>query len=342
MTEQPFLMNQWYVAAHSAEVAHRPLARRICGVPLVFWRKQDKTVVAIDDRCPHRKYPLSKGALAGDDIECPYHGLRFGPDGRCTLIPAQSEIPAGFGSRAFPVVETTHLVYVWMGEAGKADTALVPDFFENSAPGWKAMPDYLHIDANWQLIVDNLLDLTHLTFVHKTTLASPGIQENPLEVVVDGDRVVARREMHDVDPAPIFHTMRKFEGNIDRYQNITLILPSHVHIRVEATPAGKSDDPQRLHHVVLNHLTPETERTTHYFWSISRRMKIDDPKISDLLHRMNKKAFDEDVGVLREQQRMIDTDSSPLVNLAADTAVNEARRIIRRKFAEEAATPARV
>jgi vanillate O-demethylase monooxygenase subunit len=95
------------------------------------------------------------------------------------------------------------------------------------------------------------------------------------------------------------------------------------------------DDPQRVHHVVLNHLTPETERTTHYFWSISRRIRIEDPQVSDLLHRMNKKACDEDVGVLRDQQRMLDTDTTPLVNLAADKAVNEARRIIRRKFAEE-------
>ena len=336
MSKQPFLMNQWYVAAHAVELSHRPLARRICGVPLVFWRRQDKRVVAIDDRCPHRRYPLSKGDLVGDDIQCAYHGIRFGPDGHCTHIPAQSEIPAGFASRAYPVVEKTALVYVWMGEAEKADESLIPDFFENSGPGWKAMPDYLHIDANWQIVVDNLLDLTHLTFVHKTTLASPGIQENPLSVTVEGDRVLARREMRNVDPAPIFHTMRKFEGNIDRFQNITFILPSHVHIKVEATPAGVHDDPHRVHHVVLNHLTPETERATHYFWSISRRIRIEDPQVSDLLHRMNKRAFDEDVGVLRDQQRMLDSDTSPLVNLAADKAVNEARRIIRRKFAEEA------
>ena len=128
----------------------------------------------------------------------------------------------------------------------------------------------------------------------------------------------------------------KLTGRIDRFQNITFHLPSHVHIRVEATPAGTKDDPDLVHHVVLNHLTPETEKTTHYFWSITRRIRVDDNELSTRLHRMNKMAFDEDVGVLRDQQSLCDTDTTPLVNLAADRAVSEVRRIIRRKFAEEA------
>ena len=309
MADKPFLMNQWYVVARPAEVTRTPLARRICGVPLVLYRTEAGTAVALDDRCPHRKYPLSRGQLIGDDIECGYHGLRFaGGDGRCTLIPAQNEIPRGFGVRAYPLVERNQLIYAFMGDPAKADPADVPDFFENDEPTWKPMPDYLRIEANWQLVVDNLLDLTHLTFVHKTTLASRGIQENPLVVTVDGDKVRARREMHNVEPAPIFRTMRDFKGNIDRFQNITFHLPSHVHIRVEATPAGTKDDPDLVHHVVLNHLTPETERTTHYFWSITRRIRVDDNELSTRLHRMNKMAFDEDVGVLRDQQSLCDTD----------------------------------
>jgi phenylpropionate dioxygenase-like ring-hydroxylating dioxygenase large terminal subunit len=332
-----FLMNQWYVAARPAEITHKPFTRMICGVPLVFWRRRDGSIAALDDRCPHRKYPLSRGRLAGDEIECGYHGLRFSGAGPCTLIPAQEVVPEGFVARAYRVVEKSSLVHIFMGDPAKADASLIPDFFENDGRGWRSMPDYLHLDCNWQLIVDNLLDLTHLTFVHKTTLASPGIQENPLVVTVEGDTVRARREMRNVEPAPIFHTMRKFEGNIDRFQNITFLPPSHVHIRLEATPTGVQNDPDLVHHVVLNHMTPETERTTHYFWSISHRIRADDPRISDLLHRMNKTAFDEDVSILREQQRMVDSDPTPLVNLAADRAVNEARRIIRRMKAGEQA-----
>jgi phenylpropionate dioxygenase-like ring-hydroxylating dioxygenase large terminal subunit len=302
----------------------------ICGVPLVFYRRLDGGIVALDDRCPHRLYMLSRGHLHGDEIECGYHGIRFGADGHCALIPAQKEIPAGFSARAYPVVEKSDLVFIWMGDVAKADTALIPDFPENRDGEWAPARDHLLIEANWQLIVDNLLDLTHLTFVHKTTLASSGIQENPLVVSVEGDRVVARREMLDVEPAPIFHTIRQFKGNIDRFQNITFIPPNHIHIRVEARPAGKVDDPDLVHHVVLNHLTPETERTTHYFWSISRRLRVNDPTLTDLLHRMNKTAFEEDAIILRDQQRMFEIGGPSLVNLAADKAVNEARRILRR------------
>ena len=338
MAEKPFLLNQWYVCARSPEVVRDALARRICGVPLVFYRRRDGGIAALDDRCPHRKYPLSQGVIHGDEIECGYHGIRFGADGRCASIPAQDGVPNGFATRAFLVVEKNELVYVWMGDAAKADPALVPDFPENSAADWAPARDYLRIEANWQLILDNLLDLTHLTFVHKTTLASPGIQENPLVVTVEGDKVRARREMPNVPPAPIFKTIREFKGNIDRYQNITFMPPNHVHIKVEATPAGSLDDPDRVHHVVMNHLTPETERTTHYFWSISRRMRVDEPAMTELLGGLNRMAFEEDAVILRRQQQMIDADpdGSPLVNLTADKQVNEARRVLRRKFAEEA------
>ena len=338
MGGSPFLQNQWYVCARSADVTRAPLQRWICGEPIVFYRRENGAPVALEDRCPHRKYPLSQGRLIGDEIECAYHGLRFGASGACTLIPAQSEIPKGFGTRAYPITERNNLVYVWIGAAEKADDKLIPDFFENSDPAWAAECDYTHLEANWQLIVDNLLDLTHLTFVHKTTLASSGIQENPLIVTQEGDVVRARREMPNVEPAPIFRTMRNFAGNIDRFQNISYLPPNHIHIRIEACPTGKREDPDLVHHVVLNHLTPETERTTHYFWSICRRMRTQDAEIGALLRRLNKTAFDEDAVIVRDQQKMIDTDpdGGVLVNLDADKAVSAVRRIIRRKMQEQA------
>ena len=341
MGPKPFLMNQWYVCAREQEITRTPMTRWICGEPLVFFRRENGSAVALSDRCPHRKYPLSKGHLIHDEIECGYHGLRFGPDGACRLIPAQNEIPPGFGVHAYPLVEQYGMVFVWMGDRARADVSLIPNYFEAGGAGWACDHDYIHLDANWQLIIDNLLDLTHLTFVHKTTLASPGIQENPLTVTVEGDTVRARREMYNVEPAPVFHTMRHFEGNIDRFQNLTFLMPNHVHIRIEACPAGAKNDPDLVHHVVLNHLTPETERTTHYFWTICRRMRLTDVKVADLLRRMNRTAFEEDAVILRHQQQMMNGDpqGDALVNLDADKAVSAVRRIIRRKLQEEAGTP---
>ena len=339
MTTPSFPLQQWYVAAFGSEVGRTPLARTVCKEPLVMFRRRDNSVAVLDDRCPHRFYQLSRGRLVDDDIECGYHGLRFDGMGACTHIPAQKQIPAGFGVRSFPAAERSGLVYVWMGEPVRADRSLIPDFPENGGAAWAASGALRHVEANYQLVVDNLLDLTHLTFVHKTTLAGPGIQENPLDVRVDGERVIARREMRGVDPAPIFRTLRHFPDKIDRYQNITFIPPSHVHIRIEATPAGANDDPDLVHHVVLNHLTPETERTTHYFWSICRRMRIDDAAIGQRLFEMNRAAFDEDAEVLKHQQAMIDRDSAraALANLDADKATVAARRIVRRKIEAEKA-----
>ena len=338
MPTRPFPLQQWYVAAKADEVGRLPLARTICGQPLVMFRHQDGTAAILDDRCPHRLYPLSKGNVVGDEIECGYHGLRFDRTGTCTHIPAQGKIPSRFGVRSFPVAEASGLVHVWMGDPARADPALIPQFPENGGPGWAAHGACRHIEANWQLVIDNLLDLTHLTFVHKTTLAGPGIQENPLVVRVEAGRVHARREMWSVDPAPIFRTLRHFPGKIDRFQNITFMPPNHVHIRIEATPAGMKDDPDLVHHVVLNHLTPETETTTHYFWSICRRMRIDDADIGRRLFELNRAAFEEDAEVLGHQQRMIDRSpaGAALANLDADEATVAARRIIRRTIEAEA------
>jgi vanillate O-demethylase monooxygenase subunit len=336
-SDRRFLLDQWYVAAKSREIERAPLGRRICDRALVLFRRADGSVAALDDVCPHRMYPLSRGRLVGDDIECGYHGLRFSGSGACTLIPAQSTVPSGFGVRSYPAVERCALVHVWLGSPEKADPGLIPDFHENVADGWTAVDGYRLVEAHYQLVVDNLLDLTHLTFVHPRTLAGPGIQENPLAVRVEGNRVHARREMPSVEPAPIFRVMRTFPARIDRFQNITFIPPNHVHIRIEASPAGERDDPDLVHHVVLNHLTPETERTTHYFWSVARRMRLDDEEVSRRLYEMNRSAFEEDAAVLKLQQESIerDTTGAALANLESDQAIAAARRIIRRLHAAE-------
>ena len=332
MTSRTFPLQQWYVAAMADEVGAKPFARTICGEPLVMFRRQDKSIAALDDRCPHRLYPLSNGEVVGDDIECGYHGLRFNGAGACTGIPAQKEIPKRFGVRSFPAAEKNGLVFVFMGDPARASISDIPHFPERDGPLWAAYGAHRHIAANYQLVVDNLLDLTHLTFVHKTTLAGPGIQENPLAVTVEKDCVRARREMWNVDPAPIFRTLRHFPAKIDRFQNIAFTAPSHVHIRIEATPAGTRNDPDLVHHVVLNHLTPETERTTHYFWSISQRIKPADVDAGQRLFTLNRAAFEEDAEVLARQQAMIDRNpgGATLANLEADKACAAARRIVRK------------
>ena len=334
-----FLRNQWYAAATAQELGEKPLGRRICNEPIAMFRRRDGSVAAVADRCPHRKVPLSIGCVAGDDIQCAYHGFQFNGRGACTLIPSQKDVPPGaFDIRSFPAIQKHALIFVWMGDPGRADPGLLPDFRENDAPGWSAAHGYLRVAANYQLLIDNLLDLTHLPFVHKTSLAGPGIVENPMRVEVVGDIVRARRDMPGVDPAPIHRVLRHFPGKIDRYQDFEFRPPVYIHLNLGANPAGSDEDRSIPHHVVMNSLTPETENTTHYFWSIAQCVNPD-PAVMQKLYEMNKMAFDEDTGILEAQQAAIDADphGPPLGAVAGDHAGVLARRILARKLAEEAA-----
>jgi phenylpropionate dioxygenase-like ring-hydroxylating dioxygenase large terminal subunit len=155
-----FLRNYWYVAATDAEISRRPLGRMILGEPIVLFRAEDGTPVAFEDRCPHRHLPLSMGRLVGDTLQCLYHGLRFGRDGRCVYIPGQEHIPQAAKVRCYPVVERYRWIWIWMGDPMLADPAAIADFHWLDDPNWGAKGAYLHVEANWQLVVDNLLDLS--------------------------------------------------------------------------------------------------------------------------------------------------------------------------------------
>ncbi|MET0922285.1 MAG: aromatic ring-hydroxylating dioxygenase subunit alpha [Xanthobacteraceae bacterium] len=333
----PFLRNQWYTAAISAELGDKPLARTICNEPLVIYRCGDGQVAALTDRCPHRKAPLSAGEVIGNDIQCGYHGIRFGADGACTHVPGNAPIGRNFRARSFPVRDMHGLIFVWLGEASLADPALIPDFSENVRPDWAGVSGTIHVKGNYQLLLDNILDLTHVVFVHKTTLAGGGVTDTPLEVSVDGDVVRAQRLMRNVDSAPIYQAARGLHGKIDRWQFLEFRPPIYVRVTLGAREAGSDTPYGTPTHVVLNSFTPETERTTHYFWSTVRSWALDDDKVSKIYKDMTDLAFAEDTRMVEMQQALIDSDPSgaPLVSLAFDRAGVAARRIIRRKLEEE-------
>ncbi len=335
----PFLRNQWYTAATSAELVDKPLARTICNEPMVIYRCRDGQVAALTDRCPHRKAPLSSGEIVGNDIQCGYHGIRFAADGACTHVPGNAPVGRNFRARSFPARDMHGLIFVWLGETSRADPALIPDFSENVKPDWAGVWGTILVKGNYQLLLDNILDLTHVVFVHKTTLAGGGVTDTPLEVAVDGDVVRAQRLMRNVDTAPIYKAARGLHGKIDRWQFLEFQPPIYVRVTLGARAAGSDTPYGTPTHVVLNSFTPETERTTHYFWSTVRSWALDDDKVSKIYKDMTDQAFAEDTRIVELQQTLIDSDPSdtPLVSLAFDRAGVAARRIIRRKLDEEAA-----
>ena len=333
-----FLTNQWYVAANAEEVADRPLGRIVCGEPIVLFRGANGLVAALADRCPHRKLPLSRGTVVGNDIQCGYHGVRLNGEGACVAIPSQTEPPRGFGARAYPIIERHKLIYVWIGEAERADPALIPDWSLNDRPGWTTVFGYQHVRANHLLILDNLLDLTHLPFVHGAVLGGDGYAENKLEVTIDGDMVRMRRPMPNVAQSPLIVATRKYEGQgkVDRAQSSEFHPPGYVSIGLWVGPLGEPDKLDVLY-AVLNSVTPESATSAHYFWSVARSAAQDDTQVSALFHRLTVEAFAQDREVLEAQQESILRDSSgeALVNFQDDRAGAAARRILARKLAEQ-------
>ncbi len=312
-----FPRNAWYVAAWDHEVtAKQPLARTIAEIPMALWRTSDGSVSALADACWHRLAPLSMGKVLGDELQCPYHGLRYNSSGRCTLMPAQRTINPSASVPSYPVVERYRYVWVWPGDPDLADPGLIPDMHQMDDPEWAG--DGLTIDAgcNYQLILDNLMDLTHEEFVHSSSIGQDELSESEFQITRDGERrVTVTRWMHDIDAPPFWaKNMRDkfpdFEGKVDRWQIIHFEAPSTICIDVGVAKAGSgAQQGDRSHGVngyVMNTITPKDARTSHYFWAFMRNYRLDSQLITTQLREGVRGVFAEDEEMLIAQQRAID------------------------------------
>src|SRR5688572_26583055 len=217
-----FLRNFWYVAAWAHEVGEQPLARTFLNEAVILFRKQDGTPVALEDRCCHRHVPLSRGTRIGDTIQCWYHGLVFDASGRCIRVPGQDRVPPAARVKAYPVAERHRWVWIWMGDPALADPALIPDFRWLDHPEWGCKGTTYRVRCHYQLIIDNLLDLTHLAFVHATTIGNPAVVE-AAEVHArrgHGDVTVTRWMLDNPPPPTYAKMMNGYSGNVDRWQII--------------------------------------------------------------------------------------------------------------------------
>lgn len=337
-----YLRNCWYVAAWDHELDDGPLARTILDEPVVLYRRADGRPAALEDRCCHRLAPLSLGTVIGDDIRCGYHGLRFDPTGACVEIPGQSAIPPDSRVRSYRVVEKWRFVWIWMGDPAAADEALVPDYHWNDDPDWISLGDRFYVKGGYRLFIDNLLDLSHVQFVHGSTLATDQVADFPVEIGRDGDRVRVDRWIMDGPPPPMFATAGNITGNVDRWQLITWTAPSHIVIDVGCADAGTgARDGDRSHGIEMysNHtITPETARSSHYFWHHARNFRLDQPEVTEFLRKAAGGAFFEDVGIIEAQQQSLDAmdPETKLIDINADAGVLQAARILDRLIAAEA------
>lgn len=336
-----FLKNCWYVAAFSSELTDKNvLSRRILGSSVLLYRTAEAAPVALLDQCPHRLVPLSLGTRVGDAIRCGYHGMVFASDGRCTFIPGQPEIPSTAKVQTFPLVEKYGHLWIWMGTPERANERAVPEIPWAADRNWATVQGYLHIEADYRLLTDNLLDLSHETYLHGKTIGNAmeeTIADYPVKVSVqEGDVVVAARQMLNIDPPPYFALIMGSSARIDRWQSAIWAAPGLNMTDTGAAPAGAGSNATHIGRV-MHLLTPETERSTHYFWSVCRNHGIDDEKLSRAIANDVTRTLAEDRTMLERQQAEIDRhhQSVPRIALRVDNAPLRARRFLNSRIRRE-------
>jgi len=338
-----FPKNCWYVAAHAHEVTASLFARTLLNQAVIFWRTPDGAIAALEDRCPHRLVPLSTGKTVNGLVECGYHGLRFDAEGACAFVPGQDQTPKNANVKKFPVAERHALVWIWMGEASLADEDLIPDMHWMDAPGWRATTGYLHFNADYRLVNDNLLDLSHETYIHKHTIGNDAVADAPVVTEVIDDRVVrAHREMPNIDPPPFFALAQGHDGRINRWQIAIYMAPGFnmTEVGFHAVGTDRVDDHLMMRPIHL--ITPETDHTSHYIWGLARNFRLDDDELHENIYTSTQQTFSEDRELLEMQDRRLQEEGMPKLPQMAvkvDKAPVTGRRLLDAMIQRETADP---
>lgn len=334
-----FLKNCWYVAALDHELIDgKLLGRTLLGEHLLIYRGESGSVVAMNDRCPHRGALLSKGRLEGDAVRCMYHGIKYDGSGKCVQIPGQDMIPPKLRVRSYPSVQRGHFIWVWMGDAAKADPASILELPYLQDATWKGIPAYIHYAANYLLIVDNLSDFSHLAFVHTKTLG--GSEEyafvtkpTVVERLERGFRV--ERWHRNSDPPP-FHkkVIHDKTAKLDRRNIATMTVPGIFNMETLFAAAGQGEKAElagAMQYRNCQFMTPETEQTTHFFWTYLNNFEGEDSTISRSLLDSLIEGFMEDKEIIERQQRTLDEDPSfQMLGIQADAPLAHFRRVLGR------------
>ena len=329
--------NCWYVAATSNEVGQGLLARRLLGKPVVLYRRGSGDVIAMEDRCVHRAYPLSAGRRDGDRVICGYHGFAYDPDGCLVNVPSQENVPPGARVRSYPVHEQPPFVWIWLGEPGVAalrPPPRVPWYGDGS--GWASTSEMLRVEANYLLLHEHYLDLTDV-FVMHPEVVPPDIEAlPPLDEVEVSERSVAYSRVTPPSRLAAWEaeiTGLPAETIAIRREEGTFVSPAlHVQHYVIDPEGGKAYELLRI-----QGFTPESPDATHVFLQMARNHATYNKAIGEFLRTMFHDWAMRDAEVLETIARRIGEETAPRrdINVKADRAAVRARRIAMEMLDEE-------
>lgn len=306
-----YYLGAWYIAGWSADLGEKPVPRTLLEHSVVLYRDAAGAPVAIGGTCPHRFAPLGEGRVLGNNVMCPYHGLQFDRSGACVHNPnGDGHIPTGTRVASYPVVEKNGAIWIWMGNAEEADPTTITDTDWFVSGSYASVHGYLRVSANYQLVIDNLLDLTHAPYLHPDT--------------VGGDPEHSRGMAHDfrTDEAGVIHSNYLVEampvpppqllpfwgeqpGDFRAEMRWRPACTLELDIRISPLRAAKEEG---VHVPSLHYLVPESEAVTHYFFAMGRNVMLDMPQISEAMLKGARQAFeDEDEPMIKKCQDAMGT-----------------------------------
>lgn len=338
-----YVRNAWYVAEWAQSLAPgATLAIKILNDPIVVFRTEAGKLVALADRCRHRAAPLSKGRVEGEELRCMYHGFKYGPTGACTHIPGMKVVPSGARVTSYAVVEKHSWLWVWMGDAAQVDTDLIPKVSGIDEGRFVLKPGSLDYEADARLICDNLLDFSHLSYVHPTTF---GVTE-------DWAAMRPRIEMRERglhlerwvrDQPPPYHQPEL--GRIDYWNEYDFSVPGILSLTFQMFPVGTAerhdgrspgDDPSLLSFSYsLQAVTPMTDRSARYFFAYGPRVEEDINGYAEAFSAVANAAFLEDKEIIEAQQSRLDDGEADMLIVGADAALVQFRRLIEKLATQE-------
>lgn len=340
--EGRFLRNAWYVAAWDHELQDAPLAVTVLGDSIVLFRQRDGQPAALADQCPHRRLPLSMGRVYDGELECGYHGLTFDHAGTCTRAPCTGQSLPRSGVRAYAIESRYRLLWIWMGNAAEADPSTIFPVEHWGDPAWGCNAGgSMSVACNYLHITDNLLDPSHVAWVHRSSFGSVACEAEPLTVATAEDGITVSRWMLDVEAAPFYAPFLKFSGRCDRKQHYEVRFPALALIRAVLAPAGtggegKALPPETFLMDSYNFMTPLDTQRTRYYWFQMRNFAPGDEATSQAMNDAVREAFAEDRVILEAVHRGMGDEPYPGVALPIDRGPLQFRRRLARLIAQEA------